>query len=304
MDFLNNQNCDKAKTEIVKCMSYVVLAIILCVGQLYAQKSVETINKQISFKNTSAENIVIVKNINGPIDVSSYNGTTIQIEIKKTISASSQANLEKGKQEFKVKIIEKEHEIIVRPDAPYICFDETYHGMNVNMGRHGNKVPYEFELSYTIKVPKNLSIDVSTINHGDVNVNNVQAPIIKVGNINGSIRLKNVAGATEAHTINGKIDINYAQNPVKKSSYSTINGDITINYQKNLAADVSFKSMHGELYTDFTISDYISSRKKNMASKKRGVKYSYSSKPIVRIGTGGTQLDFKTLNGDVSIKKI
>jgi len=285
-------------------LKYILLITIFGVSQLQAQKSVEIINKEVSFKNTSAENMFVARNITGSIKLEAYNGSTIQIEIKKTITADSQADLEKGKKELKVKIVEEGKKIILHPDAPYICFDKKYHGMNVNMGRHGNKVPYEFELEYTIKVPKNISIDVSTINDGDVAVSNVQATIVKVGNINGSISLNNIAGATEAHTINGTIDVTYAKNPVKKSSYSTINGDITINYLKNLTADVAFESMHGELYTDFTVSDYISNAEKSSGAKKRGVKYRYRSSPLVRIGSGGPRFDFKTLNGDVSIKKI
>ncbi len=280
------------------------LIMLFCVSQIHAQKAVETITKEVSFKNTSAENIFVARNINGSINLEAYNGTSIKIEVKKTISADAKADLEKGKKELQIKIIEQDHKIVLRPDAPFICFDSAYHGMNVNMGRHGSRVPYDFELEYTIKVPKNLSIDVSTINDGDVAVRDVQAQIIKVGNINGSISLSNVAGATEAHTINGTIDVTYAKNPLKKSSYSTINGDITINYLKSLTADVAFESMHGDLYTDFTVTDYISKAKKNSATKKRGVKYSYKSTPLVRIGSGGPRFNFKTLNGDVSIKKI
>jgi len=282
----------------------ILLITILCVGQMQAQKSVETITKEIAFSSNSSENIFVARNINGSINLEAYDGSIIKIEIKKTISADSQVDLEKGKQEFKVKIVEKEHKIILHPDAPYICFDDEYHGMNVNMGRHGNKVPYDFELDYTIKVPRNLNIDISTINNGDVAVSNVQAEIIKAGNINGSISLNNISGATEAHTINGGIDVTYAKNPVAKSSYSTINGDIKINYLKNLTADVAFESMHGELFTDFTVSDYIAKAEKNITSKKRGVKYMYKSTPLLRIGNGGPRFEFKTLNGDVLIKKI
>jgi len=283
---------------------YLLIMVVLCTSQLYAQKSVETITKEVSFADNSSENIFVARNINGAISLEAYSGNTIKIEIKKIITADSQANLEKGKQEFNIKIVEKGNKIILHPDAPYICFDDEYHGMNVNMGNHGTKVPYEFELDYTIKVPKNQSIDISTINDGDVAVSNVQATTVKAGNINGSIALKNISGATEAHTINGTIDVTYARNPVKKSSYSTINGDININYLKDLTADIAFESMHGDLYTDFTVKDYITKAEKNIASKKRGVKYSYKSIPLVRIGTGGPRFNFKTLNGDVSLKKI
>ncbi len=302
MNFTNKHH--EFQTYTIDKISFVLLIVMLCIGQVYGQKSVETITKEVSFKNNATENMFVARNIHGSIDVEAYSGTTIKIEIKKTITANSQAGLEKGKKEFKINIVETAHKIIVHPDAPYICFDAEYHGMNVNRGSYGNKVPYNAELSYIIKVPRNISIDVSTINDGDVAVNDVQAQIIKAGNINGSIALNNVSGATEAHTINGTIDVTYAKNPVKKSSYSTINGDITINYLKNLTADVAFESMHGDLYTDFTISEYITGGKKNRTNKKRGVKYRYTSKPLVRIGNGGTRLDFKTLNGDVSIKKL
>jgi len=288
----------------MKTIKYIALFLIICYSKVYGQKHVETIHKEVTFKNNSNENTFIARNINGGITLEAYDGNTLKIEIKKTISANTQAHLEKGKQEFKVKIVEKESKVILHPEASYICFDKEYGGMNVNMGHHGKKeVPYDFELEYIIKVPKSVNIDVSTINKGNISVNNIKAKRLKASNINGSIMLHNISGATEAHTINGTIDVTYAKNPNKKSSYSTINGDITIHYLKDLTADVAFESMHGELYTNFAISDHIAKAEKRI-SKKKGLKYSYKSTPLVRIGNGGPRFDFKTLNGDVSIKKI
>lgn len=286
-------------------MKYILITLLLGLSQIQAQKSVEMITKEVSFADNSPENIFVARNINGSINLEAYNGKTIKIEITKTISADNQTDIEKGKKELNIKIVEKGNKIILHPEASYICFDETYHGMNVNVNRSNkNEVPYHFKLEYKIKVPKNLNIDISTINEGDIVVRDVQADIVKVGNINGSIALYNIAGASEVHTINGTIDVTYAKNPDKKSSYSTINGDIEINYLKNLKANVTFESMHGDLYTDFTISDYITKSEKNTSTEKKGLKYTYKSTPLVQIGNGGPRFEFKTLNGDVSIKKI
>ena len=105
-------------------------------------------------------------------------------------------------------------------------------------------------------------------------------------------------------TINGKLNVRYAVNPPAASTYHTINGDITVYYKTNLDAELFFKSMNGNYYTDFDNAEPISSTViKNADTKENGTVYKISKNAGVKIGNGGKQFHFETLNGNVYIKK-
>jgi DUF4097 and DUF4098 domain-containing protein YvlB len=122
--------------------------------------------------------------------------------------------------------------------------------------------------------------------------------------VNGSITLTNVKGTTKAHTVNGNVDATYAANPTGASSYHTINGKIRVQYPSSLGANLHFKSMHGEFYTDFPDAEILPVQvTKNQEGKGGGTVYKLTKDTAVRIGKGGPDFRFETLNGDVTVSK-
>ena len=230
-----------------------------------------------------------------------YSGSTIVLEIEKEISADNSKDLELGKSELEIKVLELENRIVVYPDAPYISYDEK--GLKFSWCNNNEEPAYQHKLSFKIKVPKNVNLNVSTINDGDIKVGNTQGKYLKVNNINGGIDLVNVQGRTDVHCINGGVNITYTKNPIEDSKYYSLNGDINVTYQNSLSADVSFKSMNGELFTDFDIEKQFNRTTKE-SNPKGKAKYKYESNPVVQIGQGGVDFKFETLNGNVFIKKI
>ena len=268
-----------------------------------AQKEVfkEKVTRALSFENTLSENTLVIQNVFGPVNVEGYSGSTIQVEVDKEISADTKEDLEVGKKELSLKVVEQSNRIIVHPDAPYIQYDEK--GLRFNWCNNYEEPPYDHRLSFTVKVPKGINLNISTVNDGDIYVANTQGNFIKVNNVNGGIELDNVAGKTNLHCINGAVNVSYSSNPDSASKYYSLNGDINIAYRNPLSADVSFKSMNGELFTDFDIEkQYVRTQKD--PTGKRKAKFKYESTPVVQIGKGGIALEFETLNGNVFIKKI
>jgi len=287
----------------MKKITVLVLAISLVplLGKAQDKVFKETIKKEIAFKSNNAENTLVLKNIFGPINVEGYSGNTVQVSVEKRITAGNQKDLELGKTELNIKVVEEGNRIIVHPDAPYINYNEK--GLRFDWCNNYEEPDYEHRLSFTVKVPKGISLNVSTVNDGDIYVANTSGNFIKVNNVNGGIDLNNVEGKTNLHCINGEVNVSYASNPPEASKYYSLNGDINITYQNALSADVSFKSMNGELFTDFNVEKQYVKTKKEISKERRG-KFKYQSTPIVQIGKGGLQLDFETLNGNVFIKKI
>ena len=279
----------------------VMLLLVSCLGKAQEKVFEETISKELSFADSSAENTLVVKNIFGPIRVEGYSGSTIQISVKKKIIADNQQDLQLGKEELTLKVVEQESRLIVHPDAPYINYNEK--GLRFDWCNNYEEPDYQHKLSFKVKVPYGVSLNVSTVNDGDIYIANTSGGFIKVNNVNGGIDLKNVEGKTNLHCINGEVNVSYASNPAENSKYYSLNGDINITYQNALSADVSFKSMNGELYTDFDVERQYVRTKKEDSERQKG-KFKYQSTPVVQIGKGGLQLDFETLNGNVFIKKI
>ncbi len=268
-----------------------------------AQKEVfkEEVTRTLSFENTQSENTLVIQNIFGPVKVEGYSGSTIQVEVDKEISADTKEDLEVGKKELSLKVVEQSNRIIVHPDAPYIQYDEK--GLRFNWCNNYEEPVYDHRLSFTVKVPRGISLNISTVNDGDIYVANTQGNFIKVNNVNGGIELDNVAGKTNLHCINGAVNVSYSSNPESASKYYSLNGDINIAYRNPLSADVSFKSMNGELFTDFDIEKQYVRTQKDQTGKRKA-KFKYESTPVVQIGKGGIALEFETLNGNVFIKKI
>lgn len=274
---------------------------------LFAQEHTETIQKEIQFSNLNANSLLTIQNINGSISVEGYQGNKILLEVKKTISGKSQAQLTKGRKEVEVGIHEEDNGIIIYTKTP--CSNVKYAKSNDNTWnwrvwenncKWGSGIHFHFDI--TVKIPYDLDIDISTINDGDLWVKNV-AGTVKANNVNGSISLKEITGRTKVHTINGNVDVVYAKNPRKDSKYYSLNGDINAYFQRGLSAELTFESFNGDFYTDFDNMEMmpIAVKKKK---KGKGINYKIGSKSKMKIGNGNTLLDFETFNGNVYVKSL
>lgn len=262
----------------------------------------ETIEKELVFENDGIDRMLEVQNLNGSITVEGYEGDVVLLEVEKTISARNTDDLELGKQEIGVNVLREGNKLIVYPQVPNMEYRDGRF-TNIDCDRW-EELAYEHNLDFKVKMPKDCGLEVGAINQGEVSVKNTRGSFIEARNINGGIQLKDITGRTEVHCINGEVGISYAENPTASSTYYSLNGDINITYQKNLSADIAFKSMNGELFTDFDIAEQYAKTNKDRSEKDGKAKYRYELKPIVRIGQGGMDFDFETLNGDVILTKI
>ena len=269
----------------------------------FAQKSSETFTKELNFLSRSDENMLVVKNINGPIRVEGYDGSIVKIEAEKRVSAKRESYLEEGKQDIQIKMETVDNRIYVYVETPNNNF-------NTAIGRYENtrnnqwvKLNYVFEVDFVIKVPKSTSVELSTMNDGDIYAKDVQGNQIIVSNLNGAITLDNIAGKTDVNALSKDINITYFKNPNGDSKYHSLNGDINVTFKDNLNADVSFKSLNGDMYTNYDTTALKPDLVKTKTKNGKGVKYNMSANQSYRIGKGGIRLDFNLLNGDATLKR-
>ncbi len=292
-----------------------ILLLVICVSVsfLAAQMHTEKISREFTFEKKSPDNALVIANINGDVKVVSYEGDKILVEVTMTIKAKTEARLEKGKKEIQLGIIDRADTIILYVDGTCSLFSRNHRkskgddrwnrNYTYNRSNYNNdncREEFDYTLDFVVKVPAFVNISVSTVNDGDVVVENMKGSVA-ANNINGSIRLTNLVREADASTINGDVDIVYAKNPKMNCRFYSLNGDINALFQKGLAANLSFESFNGDFYTDIESLESLP-LKVEKTNEGNGVKYKVNGNRY-KIRTGGILLDFETFNGDVYLKE-
>ena len=254
------------------------------------------IKKTLNFSSTGNETrTLLVDNINGSIEVTGYDGDAVEVVVHETITAESNRKLKEAKADVTVETKEDGDRILLYVDGPWRRSDGSsdYRGYDY----YGFEVNCDFE----VKIPHKTDVNLKTVNGGNIKVVDVEGSF-DVRNVNGGIKLRDIAGSGKAHTVNGNVEASFTKNPTEESSFQTVNGEVDVKFQKSLAADMEFKTMNGEVYSDF---DMKSMPIKPASVKHRGSMKIYKSGDAfsVRVGDGGPEITFDTLNGDVYVSK-
>ncbi|MFN8354430.1 MAG: hypothetical protein U0Y10_08295 [Spirosomataceae bacterium] len=279
---------------------WVVVVLSCTEAPAQTDKFNEHIHKEFSLQKGANASTLAIYNIDGLIKVEGYSGDKVIIDVDKTISAKTAGALEKGKQEFKFEIDQDADTIMAYIAQPY---DSRPH-QRWQENNHHRRIEYRYRLDFTVKVPYNLNVSVSTVNDGDITVSDISGKL-NVHNVNGAITLKNVKNDTKARTVNGNVNASYTALPPNQSDFYTLNGNLNINYPSNLSADCEFKSFQGEFYTDFQNVETLPTRViKQQEKNEHKTTYKLSTETAIRIGDGGRVFRFETFNGNIYLKKL
>ena len=284
------------------------MIILLCLPLMVnAQTFTDKITLELKFEKVSTSNTLILANINGSMKVQGYDGDKILIEAERTIKAKTDARLEQGKKEMQLQQIDRVDTLIIYVGGGcnhfgYRSNRRHNHGWSYNWDcdKGDCNPPYDYTFNFTVKVPSGINVEVSTVNDGNVTVENVKGKV-KAENVNGAIHLSALAGQTYASTINGDVDVEYSRNPSQDSRYYSLNGDINALFVKGLAANVSFKSFNGDLYTNVQNLESMPAVIEKKQDKE-GTNLKIGGNRF-KVGNGGALLDFETFNGDVIVKE-
>jgi DUF4097 and DUF4098 domain-containing protein YvlB len=277
---------------------------MLITTYLSAQTHTEKITRELTFEKKSVDNALMIANINGSINVESYEGDKILVEVSRTIRAKTEERLAKGKKNLRLGTIDRADTIILYVDGLCSSFgrrkDRDGWGYQWEDCGRGCEEEYDYDMDFTVKIPSATHLMVSTINNGDIVIANAKGSVI-ANNINGSVKLTNLVREADVHTINGNVDIEYARNPQNDCRFYTLNGDINAWFQKGLAASLSFESFNGDFYTNI---DKLEPMPVEVEKKSTGdgIRYKVNGNRF-KVGSGGANLDFETFNGNVYLKE-
>lgn len=280
------------------------LTLVILLAGFSATVTAQKINEEISFEIEASEftptHKIVVKNINGELNVSGYSGDEIRVVAKKQVwKERGRLNRDEA-EEIKLSYRVIDGLVFIYVDAPGVQFDfkEGRIGYNMNWDED-NQLRFNFDID--VQIPENSNVEAATINGGDVLVEGMKNRI-KASNVNGSVKVLEAKTTTEANTVNGNIEIWFDENPVADMDFGSVNGTIEIYSPKNFGAVVTFESLHGELYTDFKDVKRLP-HQLNRATNTQDNRYKISTSSPIQIGEGGPAMSFKLVNGSVYIRE-
>jgi DUF4097 and DUF4098 domain-containing protein YvlB len=238
-----------------------------------------------------------VDSVNGRIRVTGYDGRNVEMTAYKTIRAQSDSALQQARQDVKLDITDNADTINIFVNQPGHDRSTVASGSRNNW--NGRDLGYEVTFDFDIRVPRDASVRLWTINGGAIEVIDVAGDFL-LNNINGAIEMRNVSGSGRAHTINGAVTVAFANNPQRDSHFGSLNGIIDVTLQRDLSADIRFKTFNGGVYTDFPLTSVP-----GIAStiERSGRLNNRNEFAMLRAGRGGPTLEFDGFNGDVRIRQ-
>jgi hypothetical protein len=303
----------------------------------YTARDTERIQRSLAFSGTGARRLE-VDNVWGSIQVAAYDGQTVEISITRTLRARTPELLETARKEVTLDVTEEPSLISLYVDGPFRDCDcdnwrsrsrfrsrsQTQTSAQAQTAtpaptpaqaqtqsqastapppwrrRNRGDLGYVVEYDFVIKTPRAVSIGLSTVNDGDIRVEGT-AGDFDVDNVNGGIDMVNVAGSGDAHTVNGPVTVLFQRNPASASSFKSVNGELIVYFDPSLQADLSLKTMNGKFYSDFDSTMLTAT--KPVAQRVDGQKfvYRFDRGTGLRVGRGGPEIRFETLNGDIRI---
>lgn len=224
--------------------------------------------------------------INGSIKITGYSGNEVHVI---------------ATQPMKKLMVEPEQiqEGLKKITATSFSLSAEEEGNVVDIGSDSWKSVINLE----IQVPMKFSLDIGTVNSGDITVENVEGTL-EVSNVNGNITITNVSGSVVTNTVNGfvKVTMNRvdADTPM---SFTSFNGDVDVTLPSSVKATAKMKSTSGDIYTDFEVDFEKKKTKVDERDEEGTYKVSVDEYVYGNLNGGGPEFLFKTYHGDIYLRK-
>ena len=209
------------------------------------------------------DGVIEIENRNGWIEVSSSEGSQLEV----VISRQAEARSDEAAQALlkQVEILEEQGPTRVRLETKAPGDSAT-------------------RVNYTVRAPRSLSTVLKTEN-GRVVVNGMAGPVRATGS-NGPINGKGLAGAVQASTINGPVRMDLAL-VGGDINLATVNGPVRLVIPTTAKADLSARSLNGRIVSSgLTFENLDQKSGREMEARLNG---------------GGPRVRLETTNGPIFI---
>jgi hypothetical protein len=244
----------------------------------------------VAFSDPSQPGKLSVKLLSATIAIKGYAGKEVVIDARMGADDSEEKDAKAERSGMRR----------IRASASGLEVEEEHNVMSVRTGWPNHK-----PVHLTIQVPSRTSLDLSSVNDGDITVDGVDGDIV-ANNTNGAITLTNVSGAVVAHALNEDVKATFTRYSGKPMSFSSLNGTLDVTLPADIKANIKLQSDNGEVYSDFPVDMLAPSVNQTVQDdRSKGGKYrlKIEKSMIGRINGGGPEITFKTFNGDIKLHR-
>lgn len=158
------------------------------------------------------------------------------------------------------------------------------------------------DIQFEITVPPNAVVDVGTVMDGHVVVEGVSG-LVTANNVNGSVMVDNIQNCESIESVNGKVDVSFAQSPARNCQIGTVNGDITLGLPTGTGLDIALDLFNGRAFSELAAGPMdLPATVEHRVEDGRN-RYRIEKLSGLRIGDGGPTYSISSINGDVRIRK-
>ena len=223
-----------------------------------------------------------VKNVNGPIRVERAAGSQIEVTADRTTRRGDPKSVR-----FEAKRAGDGQSMVVCAIwNDRTCDEDGYHGGS--SGWWGNGRRDEVSVTFVVRVPQGVRVDVNTVN-GGLEIRGASSAVV-ARTTNGPVRAESSGGPVSARTTNGPV---YARmttvGDARDLDFSTTNGSVVVEMPDNLGAEVSMSTTNGSVSTEFpaTVQGRLNPRRLT-----------------VTLGDGSRHVRLRTTNGNVELRRV
>lgn len=162
--------------------------------------------------------------------------------------------------------------------------------------------PNSHDLDLEVWVPKNFSLDIQ-VTHGDLTVEGIVGEH-EVQATNGDIEMSGIGGSLVVNSVNGDIDVEMIS-VIRNTpmSFTGLNGDIDVTFPSDTRFTGKMKTDYGDVYTNFDMQIDRASSASEVTSGNGKYTVTVNKWITGKVNGGGPEFLFKTLHGDIEIRK-
>lgn len=218
----------------------------------------------------SATGRVNLANINGGVTIKVWDRPSVQVDAVKKAYRKDRLD------EAHIEVTATEENIRIKTEYP----DETFRG---NRTRFDNPATVD----YALTVPRKAMLESIELINGRIDIDAVEGNV-KATSINGSVTARGLMGEAKLSTINGPLEVVFAQlDESKPISLNSVNGSVTLIIPSNSNAMIRASTVHGAITNDFGI------------QVKHGEYVGHNLDG--QIGSGGPKIKLENVNGGIRI---
>ncbi len=237
----------------------------------------ETFKKRIDAKDITE---VVLSNINGNIQVSSWEENAIEVIAYKKVRGSNERKAQRLMEHLIIDISQEGSSLTIETDLPQSRNNGSgFFTWLFNGGGNSASVNYE------LHVPKTMNLELHSTN-GAIIATDCSGDF-DCSTTNGKIRLEDISGSARAKSTNGSLYISFRKfNSDKEMRFRTTNGSIKLLLPYNTNADLEARTTNGSIKCELPLTERYAKSHKRLEGE---------------INDGGTLLTLRTTNGSIKI---